>query len=216
MSTVPPPRLPSIAPGGPAQNHPVNGYKPQVIAIGASTGGPKALIELLPSLPANLPVPIVMVLHMPAGFTTQMATSLDSKCKISVLEATDKQPLLPGTAYLAPAGTQMKVAIAPTGSRVIRVTNDPPIHNCKPSVDYLFRSVALVYQERAIGVILTGMGSDGALGLKEMKGRGAATIAQEKKSCIVYGMPKEAVSLGAVDVISPLSRIHTELLKRVR
>ena len=176
--------------------------KAEVIAIGISTGGPKALGVILPEIPADIGVPILIVQHMPAPFTQSLAHNLNPKCAISVREAIDGEPLTPNTALIAPGGKQMKVSGGATGGvSIVRVTDDPPENNCKPSVDYLFRSVAHLYGAQATGVIMTGMGSDGTEGLKQMKQQGAMIIAQDQATCVVYGMPKKPIELGLVDTV---------------
>ncbi len=185
-----------------------------IIAIGISTGGPNALARMLPKLPGNIGVPIVVVQHMPPMFTQSLAKSLDSKCALGVHEAINGEPLHPNVIYIAPGGKQMKIVAGADGrQRVIKITDDPPENSCKPSVDYLFRSVAELYVGRSTGVIMTGMGSDGTTGLKQMKGNGAVVIAQDEGSCVVFGMPKEPIQQGLVDVIAPLDAISQEILK---
>jgi two-component system chemotaxis response regulator CheB len=185
-----------------------------IVAIGISTGGPNALSQMLPKLPADIGVPIVIVQHMPPLFTQSLANSLNNKCAITVREATNGEPLLPNVAYVAPGGKQMKIMAGGDGTqRVIKITDDAPENNCKPSADYLFRSVADHYVGRATGVIMTGMGSDGTAGLKLMKKNGASIIAQDEASCVVFGMPKEPIESGIVDVVAPLDRIAAEILK---
>ena len=187
-----------------------------VIAIGISTGGPNALARMLPQLPEDLGVPIVIVQHMPALFTQSLAKSLDSKCAIEVREAVNGEPLRPNVAFIAPGGKQMKVVAAADGKqRMIKITDDPPENSCKPSVDYLFRSIADHYLGRATGVIMTGMGSDGTAGLRLMKNRGAVVIAQDEASCVVFGMPKEPIESGIADVVAPLDRLAAEILRTV-
>jgi two-component system chemotaxis response regulator CheB len=129
----------------------------------------------------------------------------------------DGESLLPNVAYIAQGGKQMKIgAVSEGGARIIRITDDPPENSCKPSVDYLFRSVAYSYKEKATGVIMTGMGSDGALGLKLMKRFGAAVIAQDEATCVVYGMPKGPIEEGLVDVVSPLDQIAAAICRTVK
>ena len=191
--------------------------KSQIVGIGISTGGPNALAKMLPGLSEDLNVPIVIVQHMPAMFTRSLAKSLNAKCRLTVREAVDGEPLCPNTAFIAPGGKQMKLVAGVDGkSRIVRITDDPPENNCKPSVDYLFRSIAHHYVGRATGVIMTGMGTDGAEGLKMMKRSGALVIAQDEISSTVYGMPREAVNAGVVDIISPLDRIAEEISRTVR
>jgi two-component system chemotaxis response regulator CheB len=187
-----------------------------IIGIGISTGGPNALAQMLPKLPADINVPVVIVQHMPPMFTKSLAKSLDQKCALDVHEAIDGEPLKPNTVYIAPGGKHMKIVAGADGKqRVIKVTNDPPEKSCKPSVDYLFRSIAEMYVGRATGVIMTGMGSDGNEGLHLMKRNGAFVIAQDEASCVVYGMPKEPTEAGIVDVVAPLGGIASAVLRSV-
>ncbi|MFH1672821.1 MAG: chemotaxis response regulator protein-glutamate methylesterase [Pseudomonadota bacterium] len=185
--------------------------KSEIVVIGVSTGGPNALALLISQLPSDLGVPILIVQHMPSIFTKSLANRLNSKCDMKVMEAVDGQPISPNVALIAPGGKQMKVASG--DGKIIRVTDDPPENNCKPSVNYLFRSIAHHYGERATGVIMTGMGSDGTLGLRLMRRQGAMVIAQNADSCVVYGMPKEAIEAGIVDIIVPLDRIAMEICR---
>jgi two-component system chemotaxis response regulator CheB len=188
-----------------------------IIAIGVSTGGPMALARVLPMLPADIGVPIVIVQHMPPIFTQSLAKSLDGKSAIAVKEAVDGEPLITNVAYIAPGGKQMKIVASYDGrQRMLKITEDPPENNCRPSVDYLFRSVADHYVGRATGVIMTGMGADGNTGLKRMKQNGAIVIAQDEATCVVFGMPKEPIESGTADVVAPLDRIAEEMLKTVR
>jgi two-component system chemotaxis response regulator CheB len=186
--------------------------KSEIVAIGISTGGPKALALMMPSLPSNLGVPILIVQHMPPMFTMSLAKSLDNKCPFEVKEAKDGEPVLSNIAFIAPGGKQMKIVAGADGkSRVIRITDDPPENNCKPSVDYLFRSIAHHYVGRATGVIMTGMGSDGFMGLELMKKSGSTIIAQNRETSIVYGMPKGPIDAGIADIIAPLDMIASEI-----
>lgn len=191
--------------------------RPEVVAIGISTGGPNALARMLPLVPGDLGVPILIVQHMPPLFTQSLATSLNNKCSIQVKEASDGEPLAPNVAYIAPGGKQMKVAQGADGKQVIvKITDDPPENSCKPSADYLFRSLAYLYKGKATGVIMTGMGSDGTLGLKLMKRYGAVVIAQDEATCVVYGMPKASIDAGIVDIVSPLDNIAAHICRTVR
>ncbi len=187
----------------------------QVVAIGISTGGPNALAVLLSQLPGNLRVPIVLVQHMPPVFTKALAESLDAKCKLTVEEVQHGDRLQPGTVYIAPGGKHMR--LKKQGAVVtVELTIDPPENHCRPSVDYLFRSVAEVYHNNTLGVILTGMGNDGTKGLQVMKARGSQVIAQDQQTSVVYGMPMEAVKAGVVDIELPLNQIAGEIVKRVK
>ncbi len=185
-----------------------------IIGIGISTGGPNALARMLPRLPGDIGVPVVIVQHMPPVFTQSLAKSLNAKCALEVCEATNGEPLRPNVVYIAPGGKQMKIVAGADGKqRVLKITNDPPENSCKPSADYLFRSIADLYVGRATGVIMTGMGSDGTSGLKLMKRNGAVIIAQDEASCVVFGMPKEPIDSGIVDVVTPLDTIAQHIVK---
>ena len=152
---------------------------------------------MLPRLPGNLNVPILIVQHMPPVFTKSLASSLDKKCALRVKEAEDREPIEPNVVYIAPGGKQMKLVAATDGSRrLIKITDDPPENSCKPSADYLFRSVGDYYVGRTTAVIMTGMGSDGTRGLEVLKYKGAHIIAQDEASCVVYGMPKAPTEKG--------------------
>ena len=202
-----------VAGGRPA----VRKSKSEIVTIGISTGGPNALNQMLPRLPGNLNVPILIVQHMPPVFTKSLASSLDKKCALRVKEAEDREPIEPNVVYIAPGGKQMKLVAATDGSRrLIKITDDPPENSCKPSADYLFRSVGDYYVGRTTAVIMTGMGSDGTRGLEVLKNKGAHIIAQDEASCVVYGMPKAPTEKGFVDVIAPLDRIADEIVKSVK
>jgi two-component system, chemotaxis family, protein-glutamate methylesterase/glutaminase len=189
----------------------------EIVGIGVSTGGPKALSQMMPQIPGNINVPILIVQHMPPIFTQSLAKSLNAKCAINVKEAIDGEIILPNMAFIAPGGKQMKIVAGMDGKdRIIRITDDPPENSCKPSVDYLFRSIAQHYVGRSAGVIMTGMGSDGSIGLALMKRNGATIIAQDESTCIVYGMPKKAIDSGIVDIISPLDQIAHEICQLVK
>jgi two-component system, chemotaxis family, protein-glutamate methylesterase/glutaminase len=191
--------------------------KSEIVAIGISTGGPNALSKMLPMLPKDIGVPILIVQHMPPMFTQSLAHSLSSKCSVAVREAKQGEPILPNTVFIAPGGKQMKIVAGADGkSRIIKITDDPPENSCKPSVDYLFRSVAHHYVGRSTGVIMTGMGSDGTEGLKLMKQNGATIIAQNEATCVVYGMPREAAETGLADTVLPLNQIADMIVKTVR
>ncbi|MDK9707928.1 MAG: chemotaxis response regulator protein-glutamate methylesterase [Desulforhopalus sp.] len=191
--------------------------KSEIVAIGISTGGPNALSQMLPKLPGDLGVPVLIVQHMPPVFTKSLAASLDKKCALTVKEATNGENILPNVVYIAPGGKQMKLVAGTDGmNRRIKITDDPPENSCRPSVDYLFRSVADYYVGRATAVIMTGMGSDGTQGLGVLKSKSAFIIGQDEASCIVYGMPKAPADLGYLDVVSPLSKIADEIVRSVK
>ncbi len=204
---------PRTTPSAPA----IRSGKSEIIAIGVSTGGPNALAMMMPGFPADLPVPVLIVQHMPPVFTASLARSLDAKCAIHIKEAEDKEPITAGKALIAPGGRHMKVEASHDGkTRVVRITDDPPVNSCRPSVDYLFKSVAQHYVGRATGVIMTGMGSDGFEGLKLMKKNGAIVIAQNEQSCVVYGMPKGPVESGIADVVAPLGSLAQQIVKTLK
>ena len=203
------PRLPSVAPAR------SGAVADGLIAIGASTGGTEAIRQVLVSLPAAC-LPILITQHMPSGFTLSFARRLDSLCAIKVKEAEHGDPLLPGCAYVAPGGaTHMRVQRRGCGYQ-IALDDSPPVNRHRPSVDVLFRSLAQCgIGKRALGVILTGMGKDGALGMREMHDQGVHTIAQDETSCVVYGMPREAVAAGGVDETLPLAAIAARIVSFV-
>ena len=177
----------------------------RIVAIGTSTGGTIALELLLTELPRVSPG-IVIVQHMPEMFTAAFAARLNTLCEISVQEAKNGQRVLPGLALIAPGGKHMQ--LARSGAQyIVEVKDGPPVNRHRPSVDVLFRSVAKYAGRNAMGVIMTGMGDDGARGLKEMHDAGAYTLAQDEASCVVYGMPKEAVKHGAIDRSLPLTAL---------
>lgn len=190
--------------------------RPELVLIGVSTGGPQALTRLLPQIPGNLEVPILVVQHMPPVFTQSLAESLASKCALRVREASPNEPVETGVVYIAPGGRQMRVAQSPNGGRILQITDDPPENNCRPAVDYLFRSAAAQFPGKSMAVILTGMGSDGTIGLRLLKKHGCFAIAQDEGSCVVYGMPRAAVEAGVVDVVLPLESIAAKITSFVR
>ena len=189
---------------------------PPLVLIGVSTGGPGALTKLMPSLPGDLGAPVFIVQHMPAMFTQPLAASLDKKSAIRVKEAQDGEAAQPNRAYVAPGGRQMKLAAGPKGEIVLRITDDPPENGCRPAVDYLFRSAALHFPGRSVAAILTGMGNDGTEGLRLLKRGGCFSIAQDEASCVVFGMPKEAIQAGVVDTVAPLDAIGAAIVRSVR
>jgi two-component system chemotaxis response regulator CheB len=191
--------------------------KAEIIGIGISTGGPKALSIMMPRIPADINVPILIVQHMPPLFTSSLAKSLDAHSAIEVKEAEDGEVIRPSVAFIAPGGKQMKVVASADGlNRIIRLTDDPPENSCKPSVDYLFRSIAEHYVGRSAGVIMTGMGADGTQGLRMMKKNGSYIIAQDEFSCVVFGMPKKPIDEGIVDVVAPLENLADEICNSVK
>jgi len=185
--------------------------KVSIVAIGTSTGGPKALQDILPRLPANFPVPIVIAQHMPANFTKPFAERLDQLSQLAVKEAEDGEPIKSGIAYVAPGRGHMQLVRGRTGESLIRVSvNEDFIY--RPSVDFLMMSVAELYSARALGVILTGMGNDGLKGLSAMKKCGSRILAQNEASCVVYGMPKAVVEAGIADKVVGIDAMADEII----
>ncbi len=186
----------------------------RIIFMGASTGGAEALKDILVSMPEDSPA-ILIAQHMPATFTKLFAKRLDGLCKITVKEAEDEEAVLPGHAYVAPGGFHLRVERYAGRGYGIKLGADAPVNLHRPSVDVLFQSAAEAAGADAIGVILTGMGKDGAKGLLAMRSNGAFTIAQDETSSIVFGMPKEAIELGAAEVVAPLSQISRKIVNRL-
>ncbi len=183
----------------------------KIIAIGSSTGGTEALKAVLPLLPPTSPG-VLVVQHMPPHFTTQFAARLDQLCQIRVKEAKDGDSVVPGTCLLAPGNFHM--VMRRSGARYyVNVKTGPLVCHQRPAVDVMFNSVAAYGGKNAVGVILTGMGKDGAAGMLKMKEAGAKNIAQDEKSCVVFGMPKEAIAAGGVDEIVPLDKITDKILE---
>jgi two-component system, chemotaxis family, protein-glutamate methylesterase/glutaminase len=184
--------------------------KEKLIVIGASTGGTEAIKEILIDMPADCP-PILIVQHMPEGFTKSYAARLDSLCEIAVAEAMHGERIIAGRAYLAPGGFHLSVLR--TGAYyTCQISEDAAVNHHRPSVDVLFNSVAKHAKNNAIGVILTGMGKDGAAGMKRMHDKGCKNLAQDEASCVVFGMPKEAIAQGGVDEIVPLEKVAERVL----
>jgi two-component system chemotaxis response regulator CheB len=182
---------------------------PRVVAIGASTGGPSALVQILREIPKGLPVPILIVLHIGELFGAAFAEWLDEQTPLDVSNARDGQRLAGpgGRVFLAPPGSHLIVR-----NGTLLLTSDPERHSCRPSIDVLFESVAREYGRSALGCLLTGMGRDGATGLLEMRARGGTTIAQDEATSVVYGMPREAALLGAAERILPISAIGSAIV----
>jgi two-component system chemotaxis response regulator CheB len=185
----------------------------KLIIIGASTGGTEAIRHVLEPLPANTPA-ILITQHMPGGFTRSFAERLDRLCRITVKEAEEGERILPGHAYIAPGVAHLKLARS-GANYVARLDDGPPVNRHRPSVDVLFHSAAQCAGRNAIGVILTGMGKDGAAGLLEMRQAGAHTLAQSEATCVVYGMPREAAALGGAVEIVDLDQMAGQIIKQV-
>ena len=190
-----------------------NGCKIDIVAIGSSTGGPKALQDVIPKLPQNFPVPIILVQHMPKAFTGSFAERLSSISHIKVIEAAGGEIIKPGTAYLSPGDKHLSIVKEKRGDFAISLSNEPEDLINKPSVSVMMESVAKGYPGKALGVILTGMGSDGLLGMKKIKETGGKTIAQNEATCVVYGMPKAVVDAGIADMVLPIYKIADEIIR---
>jgi len=186
----------------------------KIIFIGASTGGTEATKDVLIHLPADCPA-VMITQHMPPGFTKSYAARLDSLCRIRVAEARDGERVLPGHAYIAPGGFHMSVERS-GANYIARVTDGEPVNRHKPSVEVLFNSAARVVGPNALGVMLTGMGADGAKAMRVMRDAGSFNIAQDEASCVVFGMPKEAIAHGAAHEVVSLNRIAPRLIERLR
>ena len=186
----------------------------KIIFIGASTGGTEATKEVLTRLPHDAPG-VMITQHMPPGFTTSYAARLHSLCRIAVAEARDGERILPGHAYLAPGGLHMSVERS-GANYIARVRDGEPVNRHKPSVEVLFKSAAQVVGRNALGVMLTGMGADGATAMKAMRDAGAYNLVQDEMSCVVFGMPKEAINAGAAHEVLPLGQVAGKLLEHLR
>ncbi len=203
---------PAGASQAPMLNNPLLSTE-KLIIVGASTGGTEAIREVLTPLPPDAPA-VLIAQHMPPGFTKSFAQRLNGLCRITVKEAEHGERVLPGHAYIAPGHAHL--LLARSGANYIaHLSDEPPVNRHRPSVDVLFRSAATHAGKNAIGVILTGMGRDGAAGLLEMRRAGAHTFAQDEASCIVFGMPREAIALGAADDISPLADMSRRVMARL-
>lgn len=203
---APPPRLP-LAPA-------LVGTRIDVVAIGTSTGGPNALMALLPQLPPNLPVPIVIVQHMPALFTRLLAERLNVRGPLKVQEGREGERLLAGEVWIAPGDRHMTV-VRKGAEVLIGVNQDPPENSCRPAVDVLFRSVAQIYKANVLAIVLTGMGADGTRGASVIRAAGGQVIAQDEASSVVWGMPGSVVAAQLADHIYPLDGIAAETVRRV-
>jgi two-component system chemotaxis response regulator CheB len=184
----------------------------QVLAIGISTGGPNALSFLLPRLPANFPAAILIVQHMPPGFTELFAARLNANCAIEVKEAHDGDLVVPGRALIAPGGRHLKIKRLPLGTIAV-LSDAPPVNGHRPSADVLFRSVVAEYGRAVTGLIMTGMGADGADGIGEIRAQGGVTIAQDEKSSVVFGMPKAAIERNHIQHVLSLGDLDGFLVK---
>nr|WP_320134124.1 chemotaxis response regulator protein-glutamate methylesterase [uncultured Holophaga sp.] len=219
-STAPPPSPPlPAAQAIPQRSAPARGQM-EVVGIGVSTGGPNALAEVIPLLPADFPLPILIVQHMPPNFTASLAEHLDKRSRLRVVEATEGEPILPGRVYIAPGGRHMVVrrhAPAPGSfQRIIGLNEAPPENSCRPSVDVLFRSMAAQFDSPVLAVIMTGMGNDGCEGVRTLKRRGCHCLTQSEETCVVYGMPLAVDEAGLSDEQVPLRSIAARLERLAR
>lgn len=187
-----------------------------MVAIGISTGGPKALQEILPALPGNLTVPIVIVQHMPAGFTAPFAKRLNTLCAATVCEASNGENLLAGVIYIAPAGSQITIERSHSQRGTICLSDKPENQLHIPSADVMMQSVATAFGSLAMGIIMTGMGQDGAQGMSAIHQEGGLTVGQDERTCAVYGMPRACAELGILDRVVPLSQIPNEIMQATR
>ena len=185
---------------------------PAIVAIGISTGGPKALQDILPFLPSDLAVPILVVQHMPPGFTAPFAQRLNNLCPVSICEASHGEAIQPGVVYIARAGFHLTVDRASNSKMVICLSGKPENQLHVPSADVMMQSVASVFGSRAMGIIMTGMGSDGAQGMSAIRREGGFTVGQDEPSCAVYGMPRVCAEMGILDRVVPLAQIPNEIL----
>lgn len=199
----------SVKPQPASTSEIVNLTSLELLAIGSSTGGPRALYYLLPLLPKNFPLGVVIAQHMPKEFTKVFAQRLDTLCQVEVREAVDGDQIKPGLVLIAPAGKQTAVVRNGNGLKV--VITEEPVLLFKPSVDYLFDSIAKCCKDKVIGLIMTGMGSDGAIGMKKMRDAGARTIAESEDSCVVFGMPRVAIEMGGAEFVESLPLIFPKI-----
>ena len=189
---------------------------PAIIALGVSTGGPKALQDILPTLPDDLPVPILVVQHMPPGFTAPFAERLNKLCAVSVCEASHGEVVQPGVVYIAPAGFHITVDRQPDLRTLICLSEERENQPHMPSVDVMMRSVAAGFRSLAMGIIMTGMGSDGAQGMDAIHRAGGLTVGQDEASCAVYGMPRVCAEMGILDRVVPVAQIPYEIRRATR
>jgi two-component system, chemotaxis family, protein-glutamate methylesterase/glutaminase len=187
----------------------------EVVVIGVSTGGPQGLKSVIPRLPADFPVPLIIVLHLPIGYTEAYAKRLDEASALTVTEAHDGEVLRPGLVLIAPAGRHLTLHRNGDGNTSVRLDVRPLDTPHRPSVDVLFQSAADVYGERVLGVVMTGMGADGRDGAAWIKARGGAVLTEAEESCVVYGMPRSVVEAGLSDEAVPLERITAAIMQRV-
>jgi len=206
-------KRPRSSPAGLRDTH---SSTPAIVAVGSSTGGPKALQEILPHLPADLSVPILIVQHMPPGFTGPFAQRLNNLCAVKVREAVHRDPIEPGVVYIAPSGRHMTVNRSSDSRACIHLDAQPEHCLHMPSVDVMMKSVAANYRSHAMGIILTGMGADGAEGMMAIHRQGGLTIGQDEATCTVYGMPRACAELGTLTRVVPLSQVPVQIMQATR
>lgn len=209
--------VPIVAPPRPAASpRQAPGAKPEIVVIGVSTGGPVALTQLIPALPADLGLPIAIVQHMPPVFTESLARNLDRQAKIRVFEGKDAQIVRPNEVYIAPGGKHMLLRRAANGDVSLGLNENPPESNCRPAADVLFRSAAAIYGPNTLTVVMTGMGTDGREGARALRRQGAMVLTQDEASCVVYGMPRAIVEAGLSDESVPLDQLAGRITSLVR
>ncbi|HXZ40051.1 MAG TPA: chemotaxis response regulator protein-glutamate methylesterase [Terriglobales bacterium] len=209
-------RKPTVSTAGSSIVHSTFTVVPEIIALGTSTGGPKALQQILPLLPADLPVSVVIVQHMPPGFTAPFAHRLNNLCKISVREASQGEAIAPGVVYIAPAGLHMTISRQASSSAALHLSHCPEGMLHKPSVDVMMLSVADTFRGLCMGIIMTGMGADGLEGMRAISNAGGLTVGQDEASCTVYGMPRSCADAGVLSRVVPLGDIPAVILQATR
>ena len=213
-AAAPVPARPSPA-AAPAARVGTPGVRVEIVAIGVSTGGPNALAALLPTFPADLAAPVLIVQHMPPLFTRLLAERLAGRCKLAVAEAVAGEPLLPGKVWIAPGDFHLSIDRG-GGQPRLRTSQEPPENFCRPAVDVLFRSVADVYGRRALAVVLTGMGQDGLRGCRRVRQAGGQIVVQDEATSVVWGMPGYVAGEGLADRVLPLEEVGSEIVRRVQ
>ena len=186
------------------------------VAVGVSTGGPNALGEMIPHFPGDLPVPVLLVQHMPPGFTASLAEHLERRSRIRVKEGTEGEAVKPGTVYIAPGGKHMVLRRMADGGLIVGLNDQPPVNSCRPSVDVLFRSMAAQLDAPVLAVIMTGMGNDGCEGVRALKRQSGYCLSQTEESCVVYGMPMAVDEAGLSDERVPLDLLANRVVQLVR